>query len=556
MKTQTLFALVLSHALAGGVGSWASDQHPVDPALQFETLVTGLVEPTSMAFIGNGDLLILQKTDGRVLRVTNGQLAGTVLDVAVESNAEQGLLGIAVDPAFLANGYVYLLYTESATGADTSVQADQLGTRIYRYRWNGSALVEPRLLVQLPMTPGSHVGGVMAFGPDDKLYVITGDMEATPPGQLQNIPSGPPPNDRGVIFRLNTDGSAPSDNPFYDAASPGNPMNRYYAYGIRNSFGFGFDPVTGVLWESENGPSFYDEINRVVPGMNGGHNPIWGPDARDPEGVGDLWMAPGATYVDPLVSWLVPPALTSVAFVDSPKLGCAYEHDLLVGAYNCRVIYRFDLDEDRESLVLPGPTLADGVVDNSSSWCDEEQSEILFAVGPPWDSDSTTDIENGPDGLVYVLSYSHGTLRRFVPVPGMVPDGDADQVANACDCAPADPSAWSVPLEVPRLRLVAGTPLSIVWDSQRGRAGTGTRYSVVTGTLAALRGEQGFDSACTLASNLADPRIDDGRSVPAGSGLYYLVRAANACGAATFGEGSGSPDARDALDASLPPDCP
>ena len=164
MMTQAVFALALSAALAG-----ASDQHPVDPALQFETLVTGLIEPTSMAFIGNSDLLILQKADGRVLRVVNGQLAGTALDVAVEFNSEQGLLGIAVDPAFLANGYVYLLYTESATGADTDVQADQLGTRIYRYRWNGSALVEPRLLLQLPMTPGPHVGGVMAFGPDDKL---------------------------------------------------------------------------------------------------------------------------------------------------------------------------------------------------------------------------------------------------------------------------------------------------------------------------------------------------------------------------------------------------
>ena len=100
-------------------------------------------------------------------------------------------------------------------------------------------------------------------------------------GQLQNVPTGPGPDDTSVIIRLNDDGTIPSDNPFF---SLGGNWAKYYAYGIRNSFGLAFDPVTQKLWMTENGPDTYDEVNLVDPGFNSGWVQMMGPDARSPQG--------------------------------------------------------------------------------------------------------------------------------------------------------------------------------------------------------------------------------------------------------------------------------
>jgi aldose sugar dehydrogenase len=556
----------MRHALAAFLLVFGSDrllatseQVPLDPKLHFVEMVTGLDYPTTMTFVGPDDILLLQKNDGRVLRVLGGVLQpGQVLDVNVKNFSEQGLLGIARDPEFVINHYIYLLYTQSSTGADDSSSNgvnQGLGQRVYRYTWNGSALVNPLLILQLPPTIfGPHAGGIIAFGPDDKLYVYVGD--GANQGQLQNVPNGPPPSDQGVIMRLNVDGSAPPDNPFYNLQNPLAPMNRYFAYGIRNGFGMAFDPVSGYLWESENGDTTYDEVNRIVRGMNGGHSAISGPDARDPQGVADLWSVPGSTYRDPEFSWLFPAAPTTVAFIDSPKMGCSRTHDLLVGAYGCRLIYGFDLNAARTSLVFSDPALADRVADNPDNRCEQEQSQITFAWGPQWNSDSTTDIKNGPDGLLYLLSYGHGTLRRLEPVPGALNDADQDQVDAACDCKPNDASAYALPVEVLRLRTKrTGGTLTLSWDTQNHSAGAGTTYALVSGYLADLRENAGFADACTLKAAAQAPPVVDTRPLAAGQGWFYLVRAQNSCGSGTFGSGSPVPDPRDALDATLPPAC-
>ncbi len=400
------------------------------------------------------------------------------------------------------------------------------------------------MILELPNSfNGAHVSGVMTFGADDKLYIMAGDQGAF--GKLQNIATGNEPDDRGVIFRLNVDGSAPPDNPFYEG--PRGPMSRYYAYGIRNSFGIAVDPLSGHLWESENGPADYDEVNRVPAGMNGGHRRVRGPVERDAEGEQDLWVAPGSAYKDPQFSWLDAPALTALSFIGSRKLGCDYEYDLLVGSYGCRVVYRFDLDAARETLQFSTSELQDRVADNLTDWCTEEQSEILFAVGPQFNSDSTTDIENGPDGLVYVLSYSHGTLKRFQPVPGVLPDADADQVADACDCAPGDATVYKPPAEVPRLRLAGAQTTTLGWNAQNGATGAATTYTLVSGRLSDLRNDAGFAGACTLAAGGTTAAAADDRAVDSDDGFYYLVNAVNGCGDGTFGPGSAEPDPREAL---------
>ncbi|HJZ92432.1 MAG TPA: PQQ-dependent sugar dehydrogenase [Gemmataceae bacterium] len=252
----------------------------VDPNLAVRTVVSGLNQPTTMAFIGENDFFVLEKATGKVQRVTNGALAGTVLDLAVNNGSERGLLGIALHPDFPQNPGVYLYWTESSTGADTSVlsQTPLLGNRVDRFVWDGSTLTFDKNLIHLralqpafPAEPspaagrGNHDGGIIRFEPrrdnddrdddndDDndhdkaKLLIMIGDNGRR--GQLQNLPDGPgvnpnsppptpttipqgnqpddsfggpEPDDAhltGVILRLNDDGTTPTDNPFFKAGA-------------------------------------------------------------------------------------------------------------------------------------------------------------------------------------------------------------------------------------------------------------------------------------------------------------------------------------------------
>jgi glucose/arabinose dehydrogenase len=140
-----------------------------------------------------------------------------------------------------------------------------------------------------------------------------------------------------VIFRINDDGSTPIDNPF----SPQADLANYFAYGIRNGFGLAFDPLSGDLWDTENGPNAYDEINLVLPGFNSGWEQIMGPDSRDPQGVGNLVSFPGSHYADPKFSWFNPVGPTAILFFNSSQLGTQYQNDVFVGDINNGNLYHF-----------------------------------------------------------------------------------------------------------------------------------------------------------------------------------------------------------------------
>jgi glucose/arabinose dehydrogenase len=278
----------------------------LDANLTVSTVVSGLDQPTSMAFIGANDFFVLEKATGKVQRIQNGVLQSTVLDLTVNSASERGLLGIALHPSFALNGYVYLFWSESTTGGDTTnIDASPLlGNRVDRYIWNGTTLTFDRKLISLralqqdsgQTSRGNHNGGVLRFGHDGKLYIIFGDNGRR--GLLQNITSGGPvPDDQfggpepddahmtGVILRLNDDGTTPADNPFFNASTSlsgeaAANIKKIFAYGVRNSFGMAFDPLTGNLWTQENGDDSFDELNRVRPGFNGGWIQAIGPINR------------------------------------------------------------------------------------------------------------------------------------------------------------------------------------------------------------------------------------------------------------------------------------
>jgi aldose sugar dehydrogenase len=452
------------------------------PNLELRTVVDGLALPTSIAFLGDGDLLVLEKNSGKVKRVVNGVVRSTALDLAVNFGSERGLLGIALHPDFPSNPGVYLFWTESSTGVDTEVLSETplLGNRVDRFVWDGSTLAFDRNLIRLRAiqrdfttvtTPfgtftqperGNHDGGVIAFGPDRKLYVLLGDVGRR--GQLQNLRDGPfgpgipddefggpEPDDAhltGVVLRLNDDGSTPADNPFSAAGAAiggevGANIRRIFSYGLRNSFGMAFDPVSGGLWTQENGEDAFDELNRVGPGQNSGWVQLAGPAARvgeykaiettslhhedfpnlqqfrwGPERIADtpaealsrLFVVPGSQYSDPEFSWKHVLAPAAIGFVEGSGLGPQYEHDLFVGFSVPEPLggplFRLNLTGNRRAIAVDDPRLQDRVADNLT-FHDMTESESLL-VGR--DFGIVTDIETAPSGELLVVSLDQGAI--------------------------------------------------------------------------------------------------------------------------------------------------
>jgi aldose sugar dehydrogenase len=369
-----------------------------DPNLQVETIVEGLSWPTSMAFIDNNNILVLEKEKGTVRLVSNGILQETpVLEVDVNSRSERGLLGIAI----INSDTVFLYYTES------SQDGDQLRNRVYKYQWNDEErlLVNPTLILDLPAFPGpNHDGGKLTIGPDNYLYGVIGDLNHM--GKLQNIVNGPDPDDTGVIFRVNPeDGSPAPDNPFInnnygDLSS----LNKYYAYGIRNSFGIAFDPVTNILWDTENGPSEYDEVNVVKPGFNSGWRQVMGPISTSGITEDELVNFPNSKYADPVFSWLPSIGITDIEFLNSSKLGDKYVNNIFVGDIGDLTngyLYYFKVNEVRTGIKFDSNSsssqtgLTDLVADN-------EQEMSAIALGTAFGG--ITDIETGHDGFLYILT--------------------------------------------------------------------------------------------------------------------------------------------------------
>jgi glucose/arabinose dehydrogenase len=331
-----------------------------------------------------------------------------VLDLPVANDSERGLLGVALSPSFATDNLVYLYYTASTVDGGKAFD-----NRVDRFLWNGSALTLDRHIVKMPVDPGpNHDAGKITFGPDKKLYVVTGDVNRN--GRTANFESSPELTRSAVIMRLNPNGTSVPSNPFYNAANKGTanaPLNDIYGYGIRNSFGLEFDPITGFLWDSENGQTSFDELNLIHPGFNSGWEDIMGPTSRNGGATGTLTtLGPAAYYVDPRFSWSASIAPTDVHFLLNSKLGNEYKSDLFVGTARSGALLHFDLSFSRKSLAVGG-ALADTVADNSATNRLAEQGSIVFGNG----FGAITDIVTGPGGM-YVLTLE-GNLYRISENP-------------------------------------------------------------------------------------------------------------------------------------------
>lgn len=417
--------------------------------LKVELVTEGLSFPTSMAFIDSSNLLILEK-EGQVRLVSNGILQKQpVLKLAVDAVVERGLLGIATTNSDISNRNnankngdntnnakfgnivkeitnpkimttikktlpitkVFLYFTES--------KPDQpLRNTIYKYDWDPvkHLLLNPTLLLDLPAIPGpNHNGGKLAVGPDHYLYAVIGNVNAGD-SVLQNDRHGNGPHDTSVILRINPEnGAAAPGNPLSNDGnnSISNKLSKYYAYGIRNSFGMDFDPVTGYLWDTENGENIYDEINLVKPGFNSGWQQVMGPLSRSNITEKDLVNFGGSHYADPIFSWLHCVGATDIEFLKSSKLGIKYTNNIFVGDINNGNLYYLEVNKNRTGIKFgydidnnQAGLLSDLVADDKN-----EVTAITFATG----FGGITDIKSGPDGFLYILSYGNGILYRIVP---------------------------------------------------------------------------------------------------------------------------------------------
>lgn len=406
-----------------------------DPNLRVEEVFDGLELPTSMAFLGENDILVTEKDSGRVQRIIDGEMQDDpVIDVQVANNDERGLLGIDISNTNgTANNEqnVFLYFTESGGGEDGddwSAGIPPSGTRLYKYNIvqaigddDDEAQVQlsnGTLLLDLPATPGPRYhGGPVTVGPDNNVYVVIGTVDHHET-QAQNFEDAPEPDGTSGVFRITQEGGVAD---IQGVISEEIPLNLYYGYGIRQSFGMEFDPVTGNLWDTENGPDQYDELNLVEPGFNSGWRDVSGLAGR----AGDLNIEDDLVdfdgrgrYSDPEFTWQQTVAPTGLDFLDSSALGATYQNDLFVGDYNNGNLYHFDLNENRTQLVLGGG-LADRALDPG-----DEVGEILFGTG----FGGITDVKVGPDGYLYVLTFQDdgGSIYRIVPEDLDTDDDEAD----------------------------------------------------------------------------------------------------------------------------------
>jgi aldose sugar dehydrogenase len=368
-----------------------------DPNLKVETVATGLALPTTMAFIGPNDILVLEKSKGTVQRIVNGQmLAEPLLQVNVSSEVERGMLGIATSKDNqTGTTNVFLYYTEAQGG-------EPVASRLYRYELANDKLVNPVLLLDLPAVPGPrHNSGNILVGPDNNLYVSVGDLD----GHItlaQNVNGASGVDGSSSILKITQDGQPVGRGILGESGI----SKKYYAYGLRNSFGMDFDPVSGKLWDTENGASYGDEINFIEPGFNSGWLQIQGTAPVDFEFEDLINFQGKGNYSDPEFVWTDTVGPTAIKFLGSDTLGNQYRNDIFVSDITQGNIYHFDLTGNRTNLILNG-LLADKVSNNST-----ENQDIIFGEG----FGGISDLEVGPyDGYLYVVSLGHGSIYRIAP---------------------------------------------------------------------------------------------------------------------------------------------
>ena len=373
-------ARALDSSAADGIAvGWDSREEPrvvrVEPlpsGYEVETVVAGLDKPVGLAFLPDGRVLVGEQHAGRIRVIQNDRLREepfAVIENVMTGTLELGLLGIAVDPEFDSNHWVYAFYVEKDDAGNPGRSV------LLRLTERDGVAVERTELAEFPRpAAGKHVGGALKFGPDGKLYLTIGDTDRADQAADPRFPVG-------KILRLNRDGSAPADNPLIDRpdADP-----RVFAYGFRNSFSLAFHPeLTGRLISADNSESHFDEINIVEPGRFYGWPFIQGftvrvaGQAKDP--AAPVWVYYGGV------------APTGMEVYTGDKLA-EFQGDLFFCQFRGSALHRMRFSDDFRHV---------------------ESDSVVVAPG------CNSSVAQGPDGFLYfhfrgTSSPDTGILSRIV----------------------------------------------------------------------------------------------------------------------------------------------
>ncbi|ALI37570.1 Soluble aldose sugar dehydrogenase YliI precursor [Candidatus Nitrosocosmicus oleophilus] len=397
-----------------------------DNKLKVQEIFHNNITSTAMTFINQNDILLPDSYNGTVYRYVNDTLMGPMVDFNV---AQNGLLGL---DSLEKNGtrYVYIFVTESGgseDGDDISKSVKPKCNCIYRFELKDNKLIDPKLIFSVPAYLGgnAHAGGVIRIDKNQDIFVMVGSLNSEEadgePNLINNEINGSDPDGRSGILIMDYNGK-----PIKGILGDHFPLNLYYAYGIRNSFGMGFDPVTGYLWDTENGPDTGDEINLVRPGFNSGYNKIDGVwtygntsdtekgyvETLNPSNLVDFNGS--GKYRTPELTWQQPIGIVALGFLNSSYLGNEYLNTMFVSDINNGYVYNFKLDKNRTGLELNGP-LKDKIVNSTKGINDySEISSNIFGMN----MGLISDIKMGPDGYIYFLKMNDnyfGKLYRLVP---------------------------------------------------------------------------------------------------------------------------------------------
>ena len=383
-----LFLTISLNLVGNDIFTYAEDEETdrivlKDADLIVEEYASGLKLPIMIDFIDES-MLVIEK-DGTVRIIKDEILASEpVLQLEVSTTSEEGLLGILVQ-----NNDVFLHYTTSNVDDDTT------SNWFTKYTWNGEKLIDPVELLSFHSGAGDHNSGVMIEDKDGVIFGAIGDMGYVG-GQYAPNNFTLIENEEMLYQNFLSDESEP-----VGSVLSLNTPREIYAIGIRNTFGLDIDPVTGILWDTENGPNLFDEVNLVQKKFNSGWNKIMGP-IKDNEETPKI---NGYEYSDPEFSWERTVAVTSIHFIQSP-LFPEYENSVLIGSFAGGILYKFELNENRDGFRFDNNELKDLVLNKEDS-----PNEIIFGTGFA----GITDIKEGPDGSIYVVTIGDGKIFRISP---------------------------------------------------------------------------------------------------------------------------------------------
>ena len=339
-----------------------------DPNFVIEEYISGLKYPVMIDFLDE-QIIVIEKDLGNVRMIKDGILISEpILNLEVSKTIEEGLIGVLV-----SENNVFLHYTTA------DVKNKTTSNWFEKYSWDGEKLIFQENLITFHNGNGMHNSGVMIKSENGDILAGIGDI-GDENSTMQN--SFNAEIQTGKIFSLLT----PDDT---------------FAVGIRNTYGMDFDPVTGLLWDTENGPEFFDEVNLVKEKFNSGWNTVQGPISNEQK----IPFIEGFEYSDPEFSWERPIGVTAIHFVNSSLFG-NNENSVLIGSFHDGILYKFELNEERNGFVFNNSELTDLVLHKN-----DNPNEIILGTGFA----GITDIKQGPDGLIYIVTIGDGKIFRLMP---------------------------------------------------------------------------------------------------------------------------------------------